>query len=64
MGDRAETALLLTICVAVVGSATMILALLRSTRGRTFAIAGIIALSAAPIVSFALVAWIPGLARV
>lgn len=60
VNNRAGTALIVTAVVAVLGVATLLLAVLAPRRGRGFVIAGIVLLAIAPFASYLTVAWSPG----
>lgn len=58
--DRAGTGLVVTVVVLVIYIATMLLALIGARSRRPLVIAGVVLLAIAPLVSYLLVAWIPG----
>jgi len=60
--DRAGTGLVVTVAVVAVYLATMLCALLPTTRSRPLVIAGVVLLGIAPVAAYLAVAWIPGFA--
>lgn len=60
--DRVQIGVVVTALVALVGIATVLLALSKSSGARPFAVGGVVVLAAAPFVAYLLVAWIPALA--
>jgi hypothetical protein len=60
--DRAGTGLIVTVVVLVIYIATMLLAFVGTRSRRPLVIAGVVLLALAPLVSYLVVAWIPGFA--